>query len=144
MIRFTVGFILAIGTVLGALMIEGGNGLTLLGFSAFLIVWFVPFFASAAIWGYRAWAQAWGAAFHPVAQATAARSAALWKFNEFAFYLAGSLALLMGLILILTDPRFPRSAWYHPIGAALLAPLYGFFFGYMSRILGARVEAIKG
>jgi len=144
MIRFVVGVVLSLTTILGALALEGGNGLTLLGLSAFLMVWFLPFFASSAVWGYRSWAQAWGAAFHAVEPGVARRSIQLWRFNEFAFYLAGFLGFLMGMILILgftpwegtTPDRVGRS-----LSAALVSPLYGFFFGYMARILRARVEA---
>jgi len=31
----------------------------------------------------------------------------------------------------------------HSLAAALVSPLYGFFFGYMARILRARVESIN-
>jgi flagellar motor component MotA len=143
MTRFLVGFGLALATIMGALAIEGGNGLTLLGLSAFLNVWFVPFFASAAIWGYRHWVQAWGAAFHRVDPVVARRSASLWRFNEFAFYLVGVLAALMGDILILGQADFPAPFWNHQFAADLIAPLYGFFFGYMARILRARVESLN-
>lgn len=146
MIRFLVGLLLAVGTVVGALLLEGGNGFTLLGLSAFTMVWFVPFFLSAAVWGYRAWVDAWKAAFRPVEIASARRSAKLWGFNEFAFYASGLLGCLAGLILILgydgwdsaSAPQIGRS-----LAAALIAPLYGFFFGYMAKILKARVETIN-
>lgn len=145
MIRFILGVVLSLATILGALALEGGSGVTLLGLSAFTMVWFLPFFSSAAVWGYRNWAKAWGAAFHRVDPAVAGRSVQLWKFNEFVFYLAGFLGFLMGLILILsftpwegtTPDRVGRS-----LSAALISPLYGFFLGYMARILRARVESL--
>lgn len=144
MMRFVFGVVLSLATILGALFLEGGNGVSLLGISAFTMVWFVPFFSSAAVWGYRNWAKAWGAAFHSVEPAVALRSVQLWRFNEFVFYLAGFLGFLVGMILILgftpwegtTPDRVGRS-----LSAALISPLYGFFFGYMARILRARVEA---
>lgn len=146
MIRFLLGFTLAVGTVVGALLLEGGNGFSLLGLSAFLMVWFVPFFLSAAVWGYRAWFEAWTAAFRPVETTVALRSAKLWGFSQFAFSCSGLLGFVAGLILILgyngwdsaSAPQIGRS-----LAAALIAPLYGFFFGYMARILKARVEAIN-
>lgn len=146
MIRFIVGTTLTLALLLGTLLLEGGNAWSLLGLSAFLMVWFVPFFASAAVWGYRAWGQAWGAAFHPVEATVARRSVSLWKFNEFAFYLAGFLAFCMGMILILGSLGQPAAftrGWQYSVAAALVAPFYGFFFGYMARILRARVATIN-
>lgn len=146
MIRFLVGVILALAAVLGALALEGGSGLSLLGISAFTMVWFVPLFSSAAVWGFRHWAKAWGAAFHAVDSEVARRSVTLWKFSEFVFYLAGLLGFLVGLILILGWDQFPEATAAglgHSFSASLLAPLYGCFFGYMARILRARVEAVN-
>ena len=146
MMRFVVGVVLALATILGALALEGGDGLSLLGLSAFLMVWFVPFFASAAVWGYRSWSLAWRAAFRKVGADVARRSVELWKFNEFVFYLAGFLACLMGAILILDSGHFgPASVGVlgHSLASALVAPLYGFFFGYTARILRGRVELVN-
>lgn len=146
MIRFIVGIALTLGLLLGTLLLEGGNGWSLLGLSAFLMVWFVPFFASSAVWGYRAWGQAWGAAFGRVEAPAAQRSIQLWRFNEFVFYLAGFLGFCMGMILILgslAEPSAFTRGWHYSVAAALVAPLYGFFFGYMAKILRARVETVN-
>jgi len=118
MTRFFVGVALALAALLGAYLLEGGFPLALLGLTAFLITFFVPLFGVLAVWSFRAWRKAWGDAFSPGPADQARTSVAIWRFSEFACYLAGVL------------------------GSLLVAPIYGVLFGYVCRILKARVEAL--
>jgi flagellar motor component MotA len=142
MIRFLSGIILADLALLGAYIIEGGSPLHLVGLSAFLITFFMPFFGILAVWKFSDWTRAWS---HPFVQtddeAAVKVSIDIWRFSEFASYLAGLVAFLIGLILILgnlTGASTEQIA--HAFGAGLVAPMYGLLFGFVSRILRNRVE----
>jgi hypothetical protein len=130
--------------LLGAFILEGGAVLGLLGFSAFLITFFVPFFGSLAVWSFREWRQAWGHAFRPAEGPEAQRSAALWQFSELACYAAGVLGALIGAVLILGNLEGASiQQLAHAFGALLVSPTYGTLFGLICRILRARVENLS-
>jgi hypothetical protein len=99
MIRFIVGAGLALLALLAAYLIEGGLVFGLLGFSAFTITFFLPFFGVLAVWPFRDWTRAWSHAFRPGEKTESKVSVEIWKFSEFACYLAGFLGWLVGGIL---------------------------------------------
>ncbi len=115
MIRFVGGLALALASLVGAYVLEGGAPLTLLGLSALLITFFMPFFGVLAV----------------------------WTFSEFACYLSGLVAFLIGLVLILGNLNVPQEQIARAFGAGLVAPIYGLVFGFTCRILRARVERVN-
>jgi flagellar motor component MotA len=143
MIRFIVGVGLALAALLGAYLLEGGYPATLLGLSAFLVTFFVPLFAVFAVWSFRDWTQAWSHAFRRTGRDNGRVSIEIWKFSEFASYLAGVLASLTGAILILGAFGSAQITWNHALGAGLVGPLYGTVFGLIARILRAMVENLN-
>ena len=144
MVRFIVGTGLVLAALLAAFILEGGGVLSLLGFSAFLITFFVPFFGALAVWSFREWRQAWGHAFVPSDREAAGRSVAVWKFSEVACYAAGILGSLVGGVLILGNLEGATTERIaHAFGALLVSPTYGTFFGLVCRILRARVENLS-
>jgi len=143
MIRFIVGTGLALFALLTAYLVEGGNLPALLGFSAFTITFFLPFFGVLAVWSFRDWAKAWGHAFRPGDPGQTRVSLEIWKFSEFGCYLAGLLGSLIGGILILGNVDWTNSTLVgKAFAASLIAPLYAATFGYVCRILRTRVEAL--
>lgn len=140
MLRFLFGIILILGALVGAYLLEGGNLMSLLGFSAFLIVFFVPVFAALAVWVPRVLAQAWRAAFRRGPVTDRAKSAQVWKFLETVSYLSGVLATLLGGVLIMGN-WFETTATNHlthAFGALLVGPLYSTLQALFCRILWAR------
>ena len=142
MIRFVFGVFLALVALVAAYLVEGGYPLALLGFTAFLITFFVPLFGVLSVWSFGSWIQAWGHAFAHGSKEETRTSVEIWKFSEFACYLAGLLGSLVGGILVLGNVEAPTVPWNHALAALLVAPLYGFVFGYIARILRARVESL--
>lgn len=139
MFRFIVGVVLTLAALLAGYFLEGGAILPLIGFTAFLVTFFVPLFAVLAIWPISAWFSAWRDAWGKVAFAE--RSTAIWKFSEVACYIAGVLASLAGGVLIMNSWERPPTPIAHAFGVLLVGPLYGTFFALICRILRARVEA---
>ena len=142
MLRFVVGVVLALAALIGAYLVEGGFPWALLGFTAFLITFFVPLFGVLAVWSIGSWTRAWRNAFSAGPKEEARTSLDIWRFSEFACYLAGVLGSLVGGILILGNVENPTVPWNHSLAALLVAPIYGVLFGYVCRILRARVEAL--
>lgn len=139
MIRFLSGVGLALLFLVGGYVLEGGDVLRLLVLTPFLITFFVPTFGVLAVWNLKDCGQAWRDAFRP-REASRKVSAALWAFIEVASYLAGVVAFLMGVILILSTLANANVAWHTALSYALVAPLYGGFFGLVARVLRFRVE----
>lgn len=140
MVRFLSGVTLALVFLLGGYILEGGDLLRLVVLTPFLITFFVPVFGVLAVWSFGDWAQAWRHAFSAGDDATTKRSADLWKFFEFASYLAGAVALIVGGMLILSSLANAEVKWNQALAVALVAPLYGGFFGLVARVLRFRVE----
>ncbi len=69
----------------------------------------------------------------------------IWRFSEFACYLSGLVGFLLGLVLILGNltGAFAEQLG-HSLGAGLIAPMYGLLFGFVCRIMRARVESVQG
>lgn len=139
MLRFIVGLGLALGALVGAIVLEGGDLLAFLMASGFLISFLVPLFSVLAVWTWGDARRAWGHAFRGD-PGQVEGSVALWKFAEAVCYLAGVLASLAGGILILGNLTPDPARWGRSLGALLVAPLYGGVFGLVCRILKARVE----
>ena len=143
MIRFLVGAGMALFALVLAFLLEGGGATTLLGASAFTITFFMPFFGVLAIWRFSDWRRAWRHAFQAGEKTEALVSVEIWKFTEFACFLAGVLGSLVGGILILTYADWANASRVGAsFAAALIAPLYGTTFGFVARILRARVESL--
>ncbi len=144
MIRFVVGVSMAVLLWTGAFLLEGGNPLSLLGLTAFLITFFVPLAGVLAVWSWGTWLRAWGHAFRKSDDAAAVRvSVEIWKFSEFACYLAGALGWLTGAILILGNVEGVDLVRFGQVNAAgLVAPMYGLFFAFVCRLLRTRVESL--
>ncbi|MEI8096475.1 MAG: hypothetical protein WCG80_19880, partial [Spirochaetales bacterium] len=117
MIRFVVGLVLSLAALLGAFILEGGAPLSLLGLSALLITLFMPFFGVLAVWKFSDWTRAWSHAFRAGPAAEVKVSLDLWKFSEFACYLSGLVAFLIGLVLILGNLNVPQEQIAHAFGA---------------------------
>ena len=143
MIRFVMGLALALATLVGAYVLEGGWIFPLLALTPFLITFFVPLFAVLAVWSFREWMQAWGHSFRQTSAQGTDVSVEIWKFSEVASYLADLLSLLTGGILILGSFGSAQVSWNHALGAALVGPTYGTLFGLISRILRARVQSLQ-
>lgn len=143
MVRFVVGVVLAVAVLVGAYVIEGGNPVQLLGFSALLISALMPLFGVLAIWKWKDWLRAWRHAFHKSdVAAEVAVSVAIWRFSEFACYLTGLLAWLAGAIIILNYLSVVEARWNLALAASVIGPVYGLLFGLVSRILRVRVEEL--
>lgn len=143
MIRFVVGTGLALFALLAAYLLEGGKGAALFGLSAFTVTFFLPFFGVLAVWRFADWIKAWGHAFRPGDKREAGTSVEIWKFSEFASYLAGFLGFLIGAILILNGSDWTNATRVGAsFAASLIAPVYGATFGFVSRILRTRVESL--
>lgn len=140
MIRFLSGAALALIFLLGGYVLEGGNVARLVVLTPFLITFFVPVFGVLAVWSLGDWARAWKHAFSSGDPEATRRSAALWKFHEFASYLAGAVALIVGAMLILSNLAAPEVRWNQSLSVALVAPVYGGVFGLVARVLRFRVE----
>ncbi len=96
-----------------------------------------------AIWRFRDWTRAWKHAFRLGDKGEARVSVEIWKFSEFASYLAGFLGFLIGAILILNGSDWTNATRVGAsFAASLIAPLYGATFGFVSRILRTRVESL--
>lgn len=138
--RFLSGVGLALLFLLAGYILEGGDLTRLVVLTPFLITFFVPVFGVLAVWSLGDWARAWGHAFQAGSPAEARRSAELWKFFEFASYLAGLVAFLVGGMLILSTLAATEMKWTQALSVALVAPVYGSFFGLVARVLRFRVE----
>jgi len=140
MIRFVSGIGLALGFFWGGYLLEGGDPGRLVAFTPFLITFFVPTFGVLAVWSFGDWARAWGHAFRGGTPEEVRPSADLWKFFEFASYLGGLVAFLVGAVLILGNLQNADLRWNQSLGYALVAPLYGGIFALVARVLRVRVE----
>lgn len=140
MIRFIIGTLAAVGVVVFAIAIEGGPLLAYLGMTPILIAAALPLFAVLAAWRWKEWMAAWKDAFGPMGSPSAARSSAIWDFQEKASYAAGVIGFLAGLILLLSQLRDP-STMGRSLAVCLTCPLYAVLFGLACRILKARVDS---
>jgi len=140
MMRFVSGVALALVFLLGGFVLEGGDVLKLVVLTPFLITFFVPVFGVLAVWTWGDWARAWTHAFRPGEATETKSSVELWKFFEFASYLGGLVALIVGGVLILSNLGATEMKWTQALSVALVAPLYGGVFGLVARVLRFRVE----
>lgn len=140
MFRFIFSILLILGISATAIGIEGGNPANYLGLTAFLISFFTPVAAVLGVWKLKDWGRAFTHAFaRSLAPGEGKTSLALWGFYETTAYLSGILGFLTGGVLILGSLG-SSLPWNHALGACLIAPLYGLFFGLVGKILKARVE----
>ena len=140
--RFVVCVVLLLVTLVGAVMLDGGNPAAYIGIPGLIIEVLVPLFALLAVWKRSELAAACRDAFGSrKAQPSAARSVRIWDFAEKACYAAGALAWLMATILALVSQVPPRDATWlmRNLATGLVAPIYAIFFALVCRILRARV-----
>lgn len=145
MIRFFVGVLLVILTFVGSLMLEGGNPWAYFAPAIFLLVMFVPLFASLAVWKAGQITTAFRDAFKKGKASEPAMSLRIFDFYEKAFYIAGAIGLVFGAVLVLGQivPKADARDIAHSSAVAILCILYAAFFGLVTRILKARVEERK-
>jgi len=142
MSRFIIGVVLLLVLIGGAILLEGGSLLGLVGISAFIVVFFPAVFAALAVWKVGAIGQAFRDSLGKSGGADAARSVRIWAFYERLFYLSPVLGWFLGAILILSNLGNPEVALRMPraVAASCLPFVYGIFFGILSRVLRSRAE----
>jgi flagellar motor component MotA len=140
MFKFFVSAILMTATIAGIYALEGGDLMNFISFSTFMIVAFVPFFASLAVWKFQDLLQVWKDAFAKTKNSSSMRlSCKILDFYEKLFYLSGLICLLVGVIFVLS-----RLSDISKLGSGLAYTLsgllYGLYFGVIARILKSRIE----
>ncbi len=141
--RFAVCIAVILATLVGAVLIDGGNSMAYVGIPGLIIEVLVPLFALLAVWKGSELREACKDAFaSPKARLSPARSMRIWDFAEKACYAAGALAWLMAMVLTLVSQAPPRDISYLMRGLAvcLVAPIYAVFFALVCRILRERVK----
>ena len=141
--RFTVFTVLMFAVVCAVLFLEGGFAIfkSFLGFSAFLIVVGVPFFATLGAWSIKDLGAMWRDAFSDRKSASMEASQNILLFNEKLYYVAGITGTLLGFVLILSGigPDMGIAMIGRACAASLLATVYGLLFGIVARIMHARI-----
>jgi flagellar motor component MotA len=141
MARFIISLVLLLASIMGAVLLEGGNPLAYLGFTALIVELLVPLFAMLAVWRLSEIGHAFGDAFSRKRDdASRTRSARIWEFTEKVCYAAGVIGLILGTVLVLARVSASVADLGRAVGVSFLAPLYGVLFGVVCRILKARVE----
>jgi flagellar motor component MotA len=141
MLRFIIGTLAAVATIVLVVIMEGGTISSYLILSALLVGLLVPVFSTLAVWSLREWGGAWKDAFGASkGSPTAAASRALWDFFEKGCYGAGVLGTLAGLILVLS--QLSEISKVGPaVALSLTSLLYAILLGLVARILRARVDS---
>lgn len=139
MTRFIVGSLALVGIIAGAILIEGGNPVAYLMLTPGLLAFLVPLCAVFAVWPAREWIAAWKDAFTGDESPTAARSSAIWEFEEKAAYAAGIVGLVIGVIVLLSSLR-ELSRLGEGLAVCLLCPFYAALIGLGCRVLKAKVD----
>ena len=133
-----LGVLLMLGTVLVTVLIEGGRLSMYLNPSAFVFVFFLPFFASMAVWKWKELTTAWAAPFAKTAR-NAGTAEKVWNFTEKMFYLSGLLGLLMGVVVVLANlGTGGQEAVGAGIAVAFIATIYSIFLGMLARVFRER------
>lgn len=140
MFKFFLCTILMFATIEGIYVLEGGNLMNFISISTFIIVAFVPFFASLAVWKFRDLFQVWKDAFSRSKNVPGMKlSCRILDFYEKIFYLSGFVCLLLGVILLLSKLT-ETAKLASGLAYTFTGVLYGFFFGIIARILKSRIE----
>jgi flagellar motor component MotA len=135
MLRFIIGTLAAVATIVLVVIMEGGTISSYLILSALLVGLLVPVFSTLAVWSLREWGGAWKDAF-----GASKGSRALWDFFEKGCYGAGVLGTLAGLILVLS--QLSEISKVGPaVALSLTSLLYAILLGLVARILRARVDS---
>ena len=141
--RFIIGMVLMLASFLGAYFIEGGDPLTLVGITPFLIVFFIPLISTIAVWEIKDISAAFSNALGKgVLKGTLRKSGLVLDFLENIFYASGILGLLTGLILVLSNITVMEKLGFS-IAVSLLSMIYGILFGITTHVLRARIEEKK-
>jgi hypothetical protein len=141
--RFTVCVVILVGTLVGAVMLDGANPMAYVGIPGLIIEVMVPLFALLAVWKGSELRIACRDAFaSPKVQSSPTRSLRIWDFAEKACYAAGALAWLMAMVLTLISQVPPRDFPYlmRNLAVCLIAPIYAILFALVCRILKERVK----
>jgi flagellar motor component MotA len=145
--RFTVCVVVILVTLVGAVMLDGGNPVAYVGIPGLVIEVLVPLFALLAVWkGSELRAACRDAFASPKTQSSPTRSLRVWDFAEKACYAAGALAWLMAMVLTLVSQVPPRDSTHlmRNLAVCLVAPIYAIFFALVCRILRERVKHQSG
>ncbi len=137
MLRFSIGTLSSLIAFSAAYFLEGGGFYYFLLPSPLIIVLLVPFFAVLAVWSLKELVGAWKAAFAKgLSEAEGKAAAALWDFYEKAFYAAGVIGTLAGVIVIFRFDVIELKAF----SVLFVCLTESIFLGLFARILRARVE----
>jgi flagellar motor component MotA len=141
MVRFIVSLVLLVASMVGPIILEGGNILAYIGISAFIIDASVPFFAMLAVWRIGQIGTAWKDAFSKRGgSSSAVRSQRIWEFAEKVCYATGVVGFLAGMVIIFSNWGAPLNTIGRPLAAGMLGPIYAVLFAILCRILRARVQ----
>jgi flagellar motor component MotA len=141
MVRFIVALVLLLATLVGAVVIEGGNPLAYIGLSGLIIALLVPLFAMLAVWGFAEIGRAFGDAFSQKARAKSREtSVRIWAFTETVCYVTGVVAFILGGVLVLSRIAGSLEQLGRALAVCFLGPLYGVLLGIFCRIMRARVQ----
>jgi flagellar motor component MotA len=134
-----LGILLMLGTALVVVLIEGGSPFMYVNLSAFIAVFFLPFFASMAVWKWKELTAAWAAPFAKTAR-NAATAVKVWNFTEKMFYLNGLLVSVMGAVVVLANlgTDTSREMIGRGMAVAFIVPIYAIFCGMLARIFRER------
>jgi flagellar motor component MotA len=140
MMRFLFGSLGALCVILLCILMEGSNPLSFLMLTPGLIALFVPAFAVFAAYPLREWGEAWKDSLGREGPGRSSeRSREIWDFEEKASYASGVIALLVGLIIILSNLTEP-SRLGPAVAVSVTGPLYATILGLLCRILRARAS----
>lgn len=143
MIRFVSWTLAILAILVFCILLEGGSIGAYLMLTPGIISFLMPLFAALAVWPAREWGQAWKDAFDKGDSPTAARSSAIWEFEEKASYATGIIAFIAGIIILLTHLSSPAQLG-RALAAGLNGPLYALLIALACRILRARVDRKRG
>ncbi len=144
MLRFIISFILILGSIAAALLLEGFNPVNLAAFTALLVVLSIPLFASFGVWKISEVLKAWTDPFVNKKADTFAVSLSILEFQEKLFYLSGAAGTILGFIIVLrTVQTQPIDKVCFGFAASLISLLYGLLLATVMRVLRARIEYTK-
>jgi flagellar motor component MotA len=143
MVKFIISLFLIFFTIAGALLLEGGDPVSYLGITAFIIVFFIPVFASMGVWGLSEIGNLWVDSFSKKKTPTLKVSLKIIDFYEKGFYISGILCTVLGIIFVLAHIE-KLEVLGRGLALSFLGILYGLIFGLIARILRARLDKFSG
>jgi flagellar motor component MotA len=133
MLRFIIGIILSIGTLVLVILIEGGNPAAFFNVTGLTIVIFLPFFASLSVYRFKELIKVWKDTFSGDKSKSAGNSMDILKFYEKFYYASGILCILLASVLILGHLGKIETLG-SAIAVGISGLIYGILFGLFSRV----------